>query len=107
MRNEFDRLRKTRCRKCETSHKDTRADDESCISAMQDKKRRCYKCRDQPYTVADAVRDFFLLRLLTLGGNCNRYAHDMPIYGLTARTRRANRLHAVLAAASVCLTALT
>jgi hypothetical protein len=73
---------------------------------MQDKKRRCHKCRDQPYTVADAIRDFFPSRLLTLG-YCKRYAHDIPTFGLTARIHRANRLHAVLGAARVCLTALT
>jgi hypothetical protein len=46
---------------------------------MRDEKWGCCECRNQPYTVADAVRDFFSSRLLTLG-YCKRYAHDITSY---------------------------
>jgi hypothetical protein len=42
---------------------------------MHDEKWRSEECGNQPNPVADAVRDFFPLRLISLG-DCKQFAHD-------------------------------
>src|SRR3989304_3884706 len=89
---------------------DTHADNESHIAAlysMHDKKRSCHECRDQPYPMADTVRDFFPSRLLTLW-YCKRYAHDIPSCGLLLRLtlcvwRGTLRKHARTMTVSLCV----
>jgi len=49
---------------------EARADNEPGVSVpycMHDEKRSSDECGNQPYTMANAIRNFFRLRLFTLG----------------------------------------
>ncbi len=76
--------RRCKVKKYHGRAEDARADNESSVTVlccMDDEKRRSGECGDQSYSVANAVRNLFRVRLLTLGA-CKKYAHAISFQGL-------------------------